>query len=97
MTTEARWQWAIAETRNIMGRVMGGADLEQQIAEALSAAAMPDPIRLEPQIITPSALLSAVQSWQRLVDQLAPYAAKNDDPADVLARVLGELVARRAS
>jgi hypothetical protein len=45
--------------------------------------------------LSPSALLTAVVSWQRLVEQLAPYAEKNDDPSDVLARLLEELTRRR--
>jgi len=90
VTTEERWRWAIAETANIMGRVMAGADLEQQVAESLNKAATPDPIVLSTPVVSPSELLIAVQSWQRLVEQLAPYAGKNDDPSDVLARVLRE-------
>ena len=94
MTPAERWAWALQETANLLGRVTAGAGLEQQIAEALNAAAS-DPIVLVTPPIDPSAIVNAVRSWQRLVEQLAPYAHKNDDPADVLARLLGELRTRQ--
>jgi micrococcal nuclease len=44
MTAIERRKWADEETANLLGRVTAGADLAQQIAEALYKAATPEPI-----------------------------------------------------